>query len=155
MDPNMAGGPRRMPMGQQRPRMAGQTPMGWGNRLMMNQGGPNQGPPPRYPMGAGQPRPQQQQAPGGQMPPHVMQQNQQVPSPGAPVGFIPSPASNQMMNQQPSPMSNPGSIRGMAPSPMSTSIATPSDEDHAYFEKVKQLGKYIEPLRQMIAGIGK
>jgi len=43
----------------------------------------------------------------------------------------------------------------MAPSPLSTSIATPSDEDQAYAEKVKQLNKYIEPLKQMIAGINK
>lgn len=50
---------------------------------------------------------------------------------------------------------------GMAPSPQSTSIRTPQNaelsqqpEDQAYLEKVRQLSKYIDPLRKMIAKIG-
>ncbi len=59
----------------------------------------------------------------------------------------------------PSPVG--GGQRSMAPSPMSTAN-TPlmneggpsSQEDAQYLEKVRQLSKYIEPLRQMIARIG-
>ena len=97
---------------------------------------------------------------------------QQGPSPGGAVNsFIPSPASNPNM-MSPSPMGGQqgprsvGSPMGMAMvgGPMSNqSIATPQQSDHvhdqrqdeqAYLEKVKQLGKYIEPLRRMIARIG-
>ena len=51
----------------------------------------------------------------------------------------------------------------MAPSPQSTSIRTPQNnadnsqqtpEEAGYLDKVRQLGKYIEPLRKMIAKIG-
>lgn len=66
--------------------------------------------------------------------------------------YVHSPASQAGM---PSPAGGPRS--NLAPSPMSSSTAnTPnpeapaSQEDAAYLEKVKSLGKYIEPLRKMI-----
>lgn len=97
---------------------------------------------------------------------------QQGPSPGgAMTGFIQSPASNQnMMSPSPMAQQGPRSVgspmgMSMAGGPMSNqSIATPQQGDsvhdqrqdeQAYLEKVKQLGKYIEPLRRMIARIGK
>jgi len=144
-------------------------------------GGPGSqvtGPPPRYMPPQQRPtmpqQQQQQQQPPQTMPSHMTaaaNQVQSIPSPGAPpMGFVPSPAGagtnpNMMAavaNQAMSPMSNPrstgpapGTMAPLPMSPMSTSIGTPSDDDHAYSEKVKQLNKYIEPLRQMIAGINK
>lgn len=41
-------------------------------------------------------------------------------------------------------------VVGAVPSPMSR-----NQEDQAYLEKVKQLSKYIEPLRKMIARVDK
>ena len=84
-------------------------------------------------------------------------------------GMAPSPGTS--MNQSlMSPMGGPrsvGSPMGGMPigGPMSNqSIATPQQADsiahdqrqdeQAYLEKVKQLGKYIEPLRKMINKIG-
>lgn len=75
------------------------------------------------------------------------------PSPAVPSQFIPSPGSSHSGLPSPGPRSN------LAPSPMSVSIATPQNdppggEDQAYLDKVKQLGRYIEPLSKMIAKIG-
>ena len=53
-------------------------------------------------------------------------------------------------------MPSPAGPRSMAPSPISN-VNTPqtneqpaSQEDQQYLEKVKQLGKYIVPLKKMI-----
>ena len=89
---------------------------------------------------------------------------QQGPSPGVAVsGFIQSPAANQNM-MSPSPMAQGPRSVGSPLMPMSNqSIATPQQSDtnqeprqdeQAYLDKVKALGKYIEPLRRMIARIG-
>ena len=51
---------------------------------------------------------------------------------------------------------------GMAPSPSSSlntpggvgATPSPQQEDQAYRDKVKQLSKYVEPLRRMIAKMG-
>ena len=64
--------------------------------------------------------------------------------------FVPSPQNPNV----PSPQR-----MGMAPSPSQTSIRTPGNPEmnqqtDEYLEKVRQLGKYIEPLRKMIAKIG-
>lgn len=88
-------------------------------------------------------------SPGGQM----MMPAQ---SPMGPTGhFVPSPQNPNV----PSPQR-----MGMAPSPSQTSIRTPGSHNQShnpehqqtdeYLEKVRQLGKYIEPLRKMIAKIG-
>ena len=88
-------------------------------------------------------------SPGGMMMP--------AQSPMGPGGhFVPSP-------QNPN-VPSPGQRIGMAPSPSQTSIRTPGSNQQAhnpehqqtdeYLEKVRQLGKYIEPLRKMIAKIG-
>lgn len=94
-----------------------------------------------------------------------------TPSVQSPVGLGCAPAINQMV---PSPVLAPspgsqinmigGSQRsvGMAPSP-SNSLNTPGQpnqspigmqEEQAYREKVRQLSKYIEPLRKMVARMG-
>ncbi|XP_049829422.1 mediator of RNA polymerase II transcription subunit 15 isoform X2 [Schistocerca gregaria] len=99
----------------------------------------------------------------------------QSPSPSAPspAGLTAGPASNQMAaspalvpspSSQLTPMSVPQRSVGMAPSPSSSlntpgpAVPTPSpcsqQEDQAYIEKVRQLSKYIEPLRRMIAKMG-
>ncbi|XP_046996646.1 mediator of RNA polymerase II transcription subunit 15 isoform X1 [Schistocerca americana] len=80
--------------------------------------------------------------------------NQMAASPA----LVPSPSS------QLTPMSVPQRSVGMAPSPSSSlntpgpAVPTPSpcsqQEDQAYIEKVRQLSKYIEPLRRMIAKMG-
>ncbi|XP_044743309.1 mediator of RNA polymerase II transcription subunit 15 isoform X2 [Chrysoperla carnea] len=80
--------------------------------------------------------------------------NQMVPSPA----LVPSPSSQMTM------MSGPQRSVGMAPSPGSSlntpgqAAPTPSplgmQEDQAYRDKVRQLSKYIEPLRKMIARMG-
>lgn len=58
------------------------------------------------------------------------------------IGNVPSPGSSvPSLNTPMNPSSNP------APSPL-------AQEDIAYREKVRQLSKYIEPLRKMIALIG-
>ncbi|CAB0005674.1 unnamed protein product [Nesidiocoris tenuis] len=86
---------------------------------------------------------------------------QQMQQPGS--GMVPSPALVPSPNN-PS-MGNPSSIRniGMAPSPSSACLNTPGQpnaspcnpqEDIAYREKIKQLSKYIEPLRKMISRVG-
>lgn len=78
--------------------------------------------------------------------------NQMVPSPA----LAPSPGSQMGM------MGGPQRSVGMVPSP-SNSINTPGapnqspmggQDDQAYRDKVKQLSKYIEPLRKMIARLG-
>ncbi|KAK7865739.1 hypothetical protein R5R35_005525 [Gryllus longicercus] len=97
------------------------------------------------------------------------------PSPSAPspAGLGNAPSSNQMAaspalvpspNPQLTPMSVPQRSVGMAPSPSSSlntpgqTVPTPSpcslQEDQAYRDKVRQLSKYIEPLRRMIARMG-
>lgn len=58
------------------------------------------------------------------------------------LGNVPSPSSSvPSLNTPMNPSSNAG------PSPL-------AQEDIAYREKVRQLSKYIEPLRKMIARIG-
>jgi len=58
------------------------------------------------------------------------------------IGNVPSPGSSvPSLNTPMNPSSNAG------PSPL-------AQEDIAYREKVRQLSKYIEPLRKMIARIG-
>lgn len=78
--------------------------------------------------------------------------NQMVPSPA----LAPSPGSQMGM------MGGPQRSVGMVPSP-SNSLNTPGapnqspmgmQEDQAYREKVRQLSKYIDPLRKMIARMG-
>ena len=137
------------------------------NPSMMSVAGAPQIPPPIYQGGPSPGMAQQVSGPAGTT---VMQQP--GPSPGGTVtGFIQSPASNQNM-MSPSPMGGQqgprsvGSPMGMSMvgGPMSNqSIATPQQgesvhdqrqDEQAYLEKVKQLGKYIEPLRRMIARIG-
>ena len=119
---------------------------------MINIPGASQGAPPIYPGGPSPGMPSMSAGntfPGG-------------PSPGGAVtGFVQSPANPNMMS--PSPM-GPRSV-GSPLIPTSQSIATPQQggdaahdqrqDEQAYLEKVKQLGKYIEPLRRMIARIGK
>jgi len=154
---------QRMMMAQRR--APGVMPVG----PQQGQPKPGQMPPRPYQM---PPQPNQQhpgqnigQPAPPQMPPHGIPTsiNQpQVPSPG---GFVPSPASNHM--QQPSLMgaagsSGPRSVpSGVAPSPIGD-LRTPGsaagaggggDEEAAYVQKIQQLQKYIEPLRQMIAGM--
>ncbi len=75
-----------------------------------------------------------------------------MPTP-SPMGghFVPSP-------QQAAGVPSPGQRMGMAPSPQSgmrpAGNADQQNDDQAYLEKVRQLSKYIEPLRKMIAKIG-
>uniref|UniRef100_A0A0A9Z2G0 Mediator of RNA polymerase II transcription subunit 15 n=1 Tax=Lygus hesperus TaxID=30085 RepID=A0A0A9Z2G0_LYGHE len=80
-------------------------------------------------------------------------------------GMVPSPANHLVPSPNNPPMVNPASIRniGMAPSPSSGCLNTPGQpnasphslqEDAAYREKIKQLSKYIEPLRKMISRVG-
>ncbi|KAH0563940.1 mediator of RNA polymerase II transcription subunit 15-like [Cotesia glomerata] len=94
----------------------------------------------------------------------------QSPSPSAPSpASLGAPTSNQMVASpalvpSPSPqhpmMAGQRSI-GMAPSP-SSSLNTPAgmgatpspQEDQAYREKIRQLSKYIDPLRRMITKMG-
>ena len=91
---------------------------------------------------------------------------QQGPSPGAAVtSFVQSPAPNQsMMSPSPitqgprsvgSPMINPNSNQSIATPQQSDASHDQRQDEQAYLDKVKQLGKYIEPLRRMIARIGK
>ena len=73
-----------------------------------------------------------------------------VPSPNNPgAAGVPSPG--QRMSMAPSPQGGvgPGPQRG----PGSMEMNQQSD-DQAYLDKVRQLGKYIEPLKKMIAKIG-
>jgi len=94
-----------------------------------------------------------------------------TPSVQSPASLSGPPASNQMVaspalvhspSSQMSLMAGPQRSVGMAPSP-SSSLNTPGQpgqspmgmqEDQAYREKVRQLRKYIEPLRKMIARMG-
>ncbi|KAK2584971.1 hypothetical protein KPH14_002559 [Odynerus spinipes] len=96
----------------------------------------------------------------------------QSPSPSAPSpAALGAPASNQMVASpalvpSPSPqhaiITGPQRSVGMAPSPSSslnTPVAvgatpSPQQEDQAYRDKVRQLSKYIEPLRRMISRMG-
>merc|ERR1719210_2297054 len=115
------------------------------------------------PMTMQQSHPRMQVGPGGPMPrvppPNYMQAPAQGPgmpgsSPMQPQGPSPVPSyqgASPGQLAQPSPggmMSN-----SMNPSPSSnlnTPLAAPaSQEDREYFEKVKSLEKYIEPLRNM------
>ncbi|XP_059092185.1 mediator of RNA polymerase II transcription subunit 15-like isoform X2 [Tigriopus californicus] len=151
LPPNMA--PRGINMGQMMPNrmgnMGGMGPAQPMGNPMMNQTsmGPSMGqraPPPMY-----------------NVSPHIM-------TPGG------SPANMGMMSQSPvagqyihspqqAPIPSPaggGGPRSMAPSPLS-SANTPNPQDtsstqdeQAYLEKVRQLAKYIEPLRIMISRIG-
>ncbi|KAF5295040.1 hypothetical protein FQR65_LT10593 [Abscondita terminalis] len=76
--------------------------------------------------------------------------------------MVASPALVHSPSSQMSLISGPQRSAGMAPSP-SSSLNTPGQpgpspmgmqEDQAYREKVRQLSKYIEPLRKMIAKMG-
>ncbi|XP_012284467.1 mediator of RNA polymerase II transcription subunit 15 [Orussus abietinus] len=96
----------------------------------------------------------------------------QSPSPSAPSpAGLGAPGSNQMVASpalvsSPSPqhpmMAGPQRSVGMAPSPSSSlntpggvgATPSPLQEDQAYRDKVRQLCKYIEPLRRMIARMG-
>ncbi|PBC33231.1 mediator of RNA polymerase II transcription subunit 15 isoform X2 [Apis cerana] len=96
----------------------------------------------------------------------------QSPSPSAPSpAGLGAPSSNQMVASpalvpSPSPqhamMAGPQRSVGMAPSPSSSlntpggvgATPSPQQEDQAYRDKVKQLSKYVEPLRRMIAKMG-
>lgn len=71
-----------------------------------------------------------------------------MPSPSG--GFVPSPAAVNTM-QQPSPKA--GGPRGVPSGLIARSSPIDTPEDAAYFEKIRQLQKYIEPLRRMIAGM--
>ncbi|EEC13925.1 positive cofactor 2, subunit of a RNA polymerase II multiprotein coactivator, putative, partial [Ixodes scapularis] len=92
--------------------------------------------------------------------------SQMVPSPAG--GYAPSPSSSQVVPSPagsflgrtpgtmgaPSPgstLSTPGNVGGATPSPAARS----QSDDQAYLEKLKQLSKYIDPLRRMIARIDK
>jgi len=118
------------------------------------------GMPPGYPMvsqaGPGGVPQQPHQQGSSQMPPHgiPISQAQQVQSPQQ--NYIGSPASNQM--QQPSPMGAGGprsvpSMMAAAQSPLGTPMAggASADPDAAYRDKIRELQKYVDPLRQMIA----
>ncbi|KAK1133593.1 hypothetical protein K0M31_011395 [Melipona bicolor] len=95
----------------------------------------------------------------------------QSPSPSAPSpAGLGAPSSNQMVASPalvPSPssqhmMAGPQRSVGMAPSPSSSlntpggvgATPSPQQEDQAYRDKVRQLSKYVEPLRRMIAKMG-
>ncbi|KZC11964.1 Mediator of RNA polymerase II transcription subunit 15 [Dufourea novaeangliae] len=96
----------------------------------------------------------------------------QSPSPSAPSpAGLGAPSSNQMVASpalvpSPSPqhaiMAGAQRSVGMAPSPSSSlntpggvgATPSPQQEDQAYREKVRQLSRYIEPLRRMIAKMG-
>ncbi|XP_071856620.1 mediator complex subunit 15 [Bombus fervidus] len=96
----------------------------------------------------------------------------QSPSPSAPSpAGLGAPSSNQMVASpalvpSPSPqhpmMAGPQRSVGMAPSPSSSlntpggvgATPSPQQEDQAYRDKVRQLSKYVEPLRRMIAKMG-
>ena len=92
---------------------------------------------------------------------------QQGPSPGAAVtSFVQSPnvPNQNMMSPSPitqgprsvgSPMINPNSNQSIATPQQSDATHDQRQDEQAYLDKVKQLGKYIEPLRRMIARIGK
>ena len=73
-----------------------------------------------------------------------------MPTP-SPMGghFVPSP-------QQQAGVPSPGQRMSMAPSPqMRPGMENiQQNDDQAYLEKVRQLSKYIEPLKKMIAKIG-
>ncbi|XP_024117976.1 mediator of RNA polymerase II transcription subunit 15 isoform X2 [Oryzias melastigma] len=80
-----------------------------------------------------------------------------TPSPGG--GFQPSPSPQPSPNTATS--SRPAQIYSVpSPGPLNTpgnpgSVMSPSMEDQQYMEKLKQLSKYIEPLRRMINKIDK
>ncbi|CAL7946877.1 unnamed protein product [Xylocopa violacea] len=96
----------------------------------------------------------------------------QSPSPSAPSpAGLGAPSSNQMVASpalvpSPSPqhaiMAGQQRSVGMAPSPSSSlntpggvgATPSPQQEDQAYRDKVRQLSKYVEPLRRMIAKMG-
>ena len=54
-----------------------------------------------------------------------------------------------------SPMINPNSNQSIATPQQSDATHDQRQNEQEYLDKVKQLGKYIEPLRRMIARIGK
>ncbi|KAF7266243.1 hypothetical protein GWI33_020428 [Rhynchophorus ferrugineus] len=71
-----------------------------------------------------------------------------APSPGAPMGIIGGPRPPSMAPSPGGSLNTPGQP---GQSPMS---AGPMTDEQAYREKVRQLSKYIEPLRKMIAKMG-
>ncbi|XP_045481241.1 mediator of RNA polymerase II transcription subunit 15-like isoform X1 [Harmonia axyridis] len=182
--PQMGGQmPNQMPTGNMN-QLGGPMQGALGNQLqgnMQNQMGAQQ---PGQLQGQLQMNPAMQNPMGGPMGPQMMgfsrnptptQFLQQSPSPSvqSPAGLSGPPPSTQMVASPalaPSPGSNinmlgnsgpPRSI-GMAPSP-GTSLNTPGQpiqspmglqEEQAYREKVRQLSKYIDPLRKMIARMG-
>lgn len=100
--------------------------------------------------------------------PNTLTSSQMAPSPGGYLPshspqIVPSPASLPSLSAQPQGRP-PGMVGAPSPgsalnTPMSMgNIQSPvnrSQDDQAYLEKVKQLSKYIEPLRRMIARIDK
>ncbi|XP_045481242.1 mediator of RNA polymerase II transcription subunit 15-like isoform X2 [Harmonia axyridis] len=180
--PQMGGQmPNQMPTGNMN-QLGGPMQGALGNQgNMQNQMGAQQ---PGQLQGQLQMNPAMQNPMGGPMGPQMMgfsrnptptQFLQQSPSPSvqSPAGLSGPPPSTQMVASPalaPSPGSNinmlgnsgpPRSI-GMAPSP-GTSLNTPGQpiqspmglqEEQAYREKVRQLSKYIDPLRKMIARMG-
>ncbi|CAD6999010.1 unnamed protein product [Ceratitis capitata] len=124
---NVVGGPQ----GQQGggiPQNAGQQG-GMGQMIGM---GPNMQQKPNMPMGQ-----------GGQM----FQVNRGVP--GQQQQFLrqsPSPSTRQMRQSPSAPLNTPGQVASNSP--------FNPQEDHLYREKYKQLTKYIEPLKRMMAKIG-
>lgn len=150
LPPNMA--PRGINMGQMMPNrmgnMGGMGPAQSMGNPMMNQTsmGPSmsqRAPPPMYNVSP------HNMTPGGS--PANMGMMSQSPVAGQ---YIHSP------QQAPIPSPAGGGPRSMAPSPLS-SANTPNPQDssstqdeQAYLEKVRQLAKYIEPLRIMISRIG-
>jgi len=129
--PNMSGGLM--------PRPGGPPPYIRGPSPMMNQGSPSM-------------QPNQGPSPAGQY--AHSPSNQMLPSPG---GMTPSPGPHGPGVPHGSGPHGPTS-NSLAPSPSSgvnTPIGPPaSQEDREYLDKVKQLEKYIEPLRRMIMKIG-
>merc|ERR1719154_417340 len=88
-------------------------------------------------------------SPGGGLPNSSPIMHPQGPSP-VPT-YQPGPSPQQMQQ------ASPGGMLAMQPSPSSnvnTPMAPASHEDKEYIDKVKQLEKYIEPLRRMIHKIG-
>ncbi|KAI1285817.1 Mediator of RNA polymerase II transcription subunit 15 [Halotydeus destructor] len=98
----------------------------------------------------------------GQMGPgmNAMASMAQTPSPygPSPSGGLMSSPMNPGMQQRPPPSVNVAPSPVSLNTPMMTATGSPMnrptvDQDHAYLEKLKQLSKFIEPLRKQIARI--
>uniref|UniRef100_A0A8B9SMB3 Mediator of RNA polymerase II transcription subunit 15 n=1 Tax=Anas platyrhynchos TaxID=8839 RepID=A0A8B9SMB3_ANAPL len=152
---NLTGGPP-----------AGAPGMGMASRA---QGAPMAGMGGLGPMGQQMSLPGQQQPPGTSgMAPHGMpgvstatQQSNSGPAP-SPSSFLPSPSPQP--SQSPAAARTPQNFSVPSPGPLNTpgnpnSVMSPASssqsEEQQYLEKLKQLSKYIEPLRRMINKIDK